>query len=140
MTSAHVPILGVGIHPNPLKSLMLGSDEFLHAAGRKLYVSAIELDIRAGQTVVEEQANDSGDSDVEINGSDPIVAIGLEPASELADLTPILEIVVGISTFFERDNFGKLSTEQREGPLSSYNADCHIMLVENKHIAVQSRM
>jgi len=66
------------------------------------------------------------------------VSIRLEIPLELAYLAPALKIIVGISALLERDNLGKVTKEQRKGPLGSYNADGHIMLVKHKNIAVQT--
>lgn len=64
-------------------------------------VAAIELDLGAREAVVEEQADNAGDGDVEIYGGNPVAAIGLEIALEFADLAPGAEIVVGVSTLLE---------------------------------------
>ena len=64
-------------------------------------VPAVEFDLVSGQTVVEEQPDDSRHGDMKIHSRDPIVSIRLEITPELAHLAPTLEIVVGISTLLE---------------------------------------
>ncbi len=109
---------------------------FVFVAGED--VPAVELYLVAGQAVVEQQADDSGYGDVEIYGGDPVMSIRLEVMSEPADLAPALEVVVGISTLLERDDFGNVSKQQREGPLGPDYADRHIVLVQDKHVTGQS--
>ena len=46
---------------------------------------------------------------MEIYGGYPVVSIRLEITFELANLAPALEVIVGISSFFERDDFGKVA-------------------------------
>jgi len=101
-------------------------------------VSAIELYLVTREAVVEEQAYDSGDGDVEIYGRDPVVAIRLEIAFEFADLAPGVEIVVGICALLEGDDLGKLAAEQRESAPCADNADSHIMLVQDKDITIEA--
>lgn len=64
-------------------------------------IPAVELDLASGQTIIEEQPDDSRHGDVEMYGRNPIVSIRLESTPELAYFAPALEIVVGISTLFE---------------------------------------
>jgi len=101
-------------------------------------VSAVELDVVLRQTVIEQQPNNPRHRDIKVHGGDPIVAIGLELSAELAYLTPALEIIVGISAFFKRNHLGKLTKQQRKRPFGPHDSDGHVMLVEHKHITVQS--
>ena len=101
-------------------------------------VSSIEFDVGSRQAVVKEQADDAWHCDVEIDGCDPIVAVGLELPAELADLTPVGKIVVRIAALLERDNLGQLPAKQRKCSFGPDYSDCHVMLVEHKHVAVQS--
>ena len=101
-------------------------------------VAAIEFDLGAGEAVVEEQADNAGDGDVEIHGGNPVAAIRLEIALEFADLAPGVEIVVGVSALLEGDDLGKLATEQGKGPSCADNADSHIVLVQDKNATIQA--
>lgn len=103
-------------------------------------VAAIEFDLAAGQAVVEEEADNAGDGDVEIHGGNPVAAIRLEIALEFADLAPGVEIVVGVYALLVRDDLGKLATEQGKGPSCPDNADSHIVLVQDKNAAIQARV
>jgi len=66
------------------------------------------------------------------------VAVRLELSAKLAYFAPALEIVVGIPAFLERNHLGKPAKQQRKRSPGSYDADGHIMLVEHKHVTVQS--
>lgn len=101
-------------------------------------VPPIEFYLAAGQAVVEQEADNAGDSDVEIYGRNPVLAIQLEITLEFADIAPALEIVVCISTLLKRDYLGKLAKEQRKCPSGADYADSHIMLVQDKNITVQA--
>lgn len=101
-------------------------------------VAAIEFYLGAREAVVEEQADNAGDGDVEIYGGNPVAAIRLEIALEFADLAPGVEIVVGVYALLVRDDLGKLATEQGKGPSCPDNADSHIVLVQDKNIAIQA--
>ena len=101
-------------------------------------VAAIEFDLGAGEAVVEEQADNAGDGDVEIHGGNPVVAIRLEIALEFADLAPRVEIVVGVSALLEGDDLGKLAAEQGKGASGADNADRHIVLVQDKNAAIKA--
>ncbi len=101
-------------------------------------VAAIELDLAAREAVVEEQADNAGDGDVEIHGGDPVAAIRLEIALEFADLAPRVEIVVGVCALLEGDDLGELAKEQRKGPFGADNADSHIVLVQDKNATIQA--
>lgn len=101
-------------------------------------VAAIEFYLAAGQAVVEEQADNAGDGDVEIHGGNPVATIRLEIALEFADLAPGLEIVVGVSALLVRDDLGKLVKEQSKGASGADNADSHIVLVQDKNATIQA--
>jgi len=101
-------------------------------------VAAIEFYLASGQAVVEEEADNAGDGDVEIYGRNPVLAIRLEITFELAYLAPALEIVVCINTLLKRDYLSKLAKEQRERPSGADYADSHIVLVQDKNITVQA--
>lgn len=101
-------------------------------------VAAIEFYLAAGQAVVEEEADNAGDGDVEIYGRNPVAAIRLEIALEFADLAPGLETVVGVCALLVRDDLGKLAKEQRKCPSGADYADSHIVLVQDKNIAIQA--
>jgi hypothetical protein len=101
-------------------------------------VAAIEFYLAAREAVVEQQTDNARDGDVEIYGGNPVAAIRLEIALEFADLAPGLEIVVGVCTLLEGDDLGKLAKEQRKRPFGADNADSHIVLVQNKNIAIQA--
>jgi len=101
-------------------------------------ISSVELDIVSRQAVVEQKANDSGHGDVEVDGRDPVLAIRLEGAFELAYLAPALEVVVRVAALFEGDDFCKLSAQQGECPSGSDDADSHIVLVQDEHIAIET--
>ena len=103
-------------------------------------VSPVELDVVLRQTVIEQQPNNPRHRDIKVHGGDPVVAIGLELPAELAYLAPALEIIVGISAFLKRNHLGKLAKQQRKRTPGPHDADGHIMLVEHKHITVQSRL
>lgn len=101
-------------------------------------VPPIEFDLASGQAVVEEEADNAGDGDVEIYGRNPVAAIRLEIALEFADLAPALEIVVGVCALLVRDDLCKLAKEQRKCPSGADYADSHIVLVQDKNITVQA--
>ncbi|MFZ0033598.1 MAG: hypothetical protein WAK60_01245 [Sedimentisphaerales bacterium] len=101
-------------------------------------VPPIEFYLASGQAVVEEEADNAGDGDVEIYGRNPVAAIRLEIALEFADLAPGLEIVVGVCALLVRDDLCKLAKEQRKCPSGADNADGHIMLVQDKDITIQA--
>jgi hypothetical protein len=101
-------------------------------------VAAIEFYLAAGQAVVEEEADNAGDGDVEIYGGNPVAAIRLEIALEFADLAPGVEIVVGVYALLAGDDLGKLATEQGKGPSCPDNADSHIVLVQDKNATIQA--
>ena len=101
-------------------------------------VPPIEFYLASRQAVVEEEADNAGDGDVEIYGRNPVLAIRLEITFELAYLAPVLEIVVCINTLLKRDYLSKLAKEQRECPPGTDYADSHIVLVQDKNITVQA--
>jgi hypothetical protein len=101
-------------------------------------VAAIEFYLASGQAVVEEEADNAGDGDVEIYGRNPVLAIRLEITFELAYLAPVLEIVVCINTLLKRDDLSKLAKEQRKCPSGADYANSHIVLVQDKDITVQA--
>ena len=101
-------------------------------------VPPIEFYLASRQAVVEEEADNAWDGDVEIYGGNPVLAIRLEITFELAYLAPVLEIVVCISTLLKRDYFSKLAKEQRKCPPGTDYANSHIVLVQDKDITVQA--
>ena len=101
-------------------------------------VAAIEFYLASGQAVVEQEADNAGDGDVEIYGRNPVLAIRLEITFELAYLAPALEIVVCINTLLKRDYLSKLAKEQRKCPPGTDYANSHIVLVQDKNITVQA--
>jgi hypothetical protein len=101
-------------------------------------VPPIEFYLASGQAVVEQEADNAGDGDVEIYGRNPVLAIRLEITFELAYLAPVLEIVVCISTLLKRDYLSKLAKEQRKCPPGTDYANSHIVLVQDKDITVQA--
>ncbi len=120
----------------------LGGGETLAAILAGVFVAGedvppIEFYLAAGQAVVEEQADNAGDGDVEIYGGNPVAAIRLEIAFEFADLAPALEIVVGVCALLERDDLGELAKQQRECSSGADYADGHIMFVQHEDITVQ---
>ena len=74
-------------------------------------VPAVEFDVGPRQAVVKEQPDNSRYGDMEIHGRDPIVPIRLEIPTELADLAPALEIIVGIPTLLKRDHLGQIAEQ-----------------------------
>jgi len=92
-------------------------------------VSAVKFYLVSRQTVVEQQPDNPGHGNMEIDGRYPVVAVRLKMAPKLADLAPALEIIVGISALFERNDLSKLTKQQRECPSGTHYADSHIMLV-----------
>jgi len=101
-------------------------------------VPPIEFYLASGQAVVEQEADNAGDGDVEIYGRNPVLAIRLEITFELTYLAPALEIVVCISALLKRDYLSKLAKEQRECPPGTDYANSHIVLVQDKDITVQA--
>jgi len=59
-------------------------------------VAAIEFYLVSRQTVVEQEADNAWDGDVEIYGRNPVVAVRLEITFKFAYIAPALEIVVGV--------------------------------------------
>jgi len=103
-------------------------------------VPAVEFDLVSWQPVVKEKSYNSRHGNIEINGRNPIVAVRLEIPPELAYLTPAMEIVVGISPPLKRNNLGKVAEQQgKRSPGADY-AYRHIMLVEHKHVTIQTRL
>ena len=92
-------------------------------------VPAVEFDVGPRQAVVKEQPDNARHGDVKVDGRDPVVPIRLEIPTELADLAPALEIIVGIPTLLERDHLGQIAEQQRKRPLGAHDANGHIMLV-----------
>ncbi|MHC4280631.1 MAG: hypothetical protein ACYSUJ_10810 [Planctomycetota bacterium] len=86
-------------------------------------IPAVELNFCPGQTVVEEQTDDARDGDVEIDGGNPVVAIGIKIPLEFADFAPTLEVVVGVGALCQ------VAEEQRKCPFCPHDADCHIVLI-----------
>ncbi len=103
-------------------------------------ISAIELHFVSRQAVVEQQPNNSRHGDIKIHRRNPVVPVRLETASELAHLAPALEIVVGILALVERNHLGQVPKQQRKRPPGSNDTDGHIMFIQDKDIAVQSRL
>ena len=103
-------------------------------------VPAVELDVGPRQAVVEKQPDDPRYGDVEIHRRDPVMPIRLEVPPELADLTPALKIVCGILALLERDNLGEVAEQQGKRPPGAHDADRHVMLIQHKDVAVQTRL
>jgi len=101
-------------------------------------VAPIELHLGAGQAVVEKQPNYPRHRNMEIDRRNPVVPIRLKLPTELTDLAPALEVVIRIAALFEGHDFGKLPAQQGECASCPHYADRHIVLVEHKHVAVQS--
>jgi len=74
---------------------------------------------------------------MKVDCGNPVVPGRLEITFELAYLTPAFKIVVGISAFFERDNFSEIAKKQGKSPPDSYYTDSHIVPVQNKNITIQ---
>ncbi len=66
------------------------------------------------------------------------MAIRLKLSAELTYLAPAIEIVIVIFAFFERDHLCEAAEQQRKCASGSDDADGHIMLIEHKHVTVQS--
>ncbi len=111
---------------------------FVFIAGEN--ISPVKLDLISRQTVIKEQPNYSRHGYIEIDGGHPVVSVRLEPPPQLADLSPALEIVVRINSLFKRHNLRQLPEKQGKRPSCLNNAYRHIVLVENKHVAVQTRL
>ena len=98
-------------------------------------VSAIELYVVFWETVIKKKANDSWDSDVEIDGRNPVAGVGLEIMFEPADFAPVVEVVIVIRSFFEGDNFCELLVKKRKSAPGVDDANSHIIPVEDKNAA-----
>lgn len=68
------------------------------------------------------------------------MSVRLEMAPELADLAPALEIIVGVFALFERDDLSEVPEQQGKGTPGPHDANRHIVLVEHKDVAVQTRL
>jgi hypothetical protein len=66
------------------------------------------------------------------------VPVRLESAPELADLAPVVEIVIGISALLERNNLGEIAEQQGKGTPDADYADRHVVPVEHKNVTVQT--
>lgn len=55
---------------------------------------------------------------------------------ELADLTPALEIIVGVLALLKGNDLGEISEQQGECTPYSYDANRHIVLVQHENVAV----
>ena len=100
-------------------------------------VPSVELDLVSWQAVIKQKPDNSGNRNMKIHRRYPIVPIGFEVAFEAAYIAPVLEVVVRIISFFEGDNFGKLTKQQRKSPPCPDYADSHIVLVQNKNSAIK---
>lgn len=59
-------------------------------------VAAVEFDVLLGEFVVAQEADDARHGDVHADSLDPVVALGLELALELAEFEPAFEVVVDV--------------------------------------------
>ncbi len=101
-------------------------------------VSAVELDRRSRQAVVEQQPDDPRHGDIKIDRRDPVV-VRLERFPDLAQLPPGLEIIVEVAPFFAGDDLGMVLKEQRKRPAHTNHTQGHVVLVQDKHPAVKAR-
>ena len=95
---------------------------------------------RPRQTVVEQQTDDSRHGNIQVHRRDPIVGVRLELVPGLADVNPALEVVVGIGLFLERDDFGKFAAKEGKSSSRTDYTDGHVVLVQDKHTAVKTRL
>lgn len=103
-------------------------------------VPAVEFDLVSRQPVVKEQSDNPRHGDIEIHGRDPVVPVRLEIPPELANLAPAMEVVVRVPPLLERDDLGKVAEQQGKRPPGADYAYRHIMLVEHKHVTIQTRL
>jgi len=103
-------------------------------------ISAVEFHIALRQPVIKKKPDNTRHSYMEINRRNPVVTVRLEVALEPADIAPAFEIMVRIYAFIDGYYFRKLAKKQRERPPCPHDSDRHIMLVQHKNVAVQSRL
>jgi len=97
-------------------------------SGKK--IAAVEFDGLTRQAVIEKKADNSGYSQFEIDGGNPVLILGFEKMLHLADLLPSLEVVVGIVSIIAGNNLGQIPTKQRKSPPGTDDSQSHIVLIE----------
>lgn len=111
---------------------------FITVAG--VDITAVEFHLASRQVIIEQEAYNSWNGDIKINRRDPVVGFRLKLPLELTDLAPAFKIIVGVSAFFAAYDFGKLACQQGKCPPCADNTKGHIVLVEDKNIAIKSRL
>jgi len=101
-------------------------------------VSSVELNRSSRQPVVKQKADNPRHGKVKINSRYPIVLVGLEGLSKLAQLAPAFKIVVRIDTFLPTDNLGLIIEQQRKRSPDPDYTQGQVVFVQYKHPAAQT--
>ena len=105
-------------------------------------VAAVELDVLAGQAIVDQEANDTRDGDFEADGADEIVVFSFVDGFELGELDPgdhVVRQITAIPGFFDGDDLGELALEEGKGSLGGDDTDGHVQAIENQYVAGETR-
>lgn len=79
-------------------------------SGKK--IASVEFDGLTRQTIIEKKADNPGYSQVEIDGGNPILILGLEKMLHLTDLLPGLEVIIGVVSVIAGNNLGQIPAKQ----------------------------
>jgi len=100
-------------------------------------VPAVEFDGLGREAVVAHEADDARDCDLQTDGANPVVLLGLEAALVLRELGPAAKRVRVVLAVFNLDHFSQVGEQHGEGPPRRDDADGHVQLVEDQDLAVE---
>ena len=96
-------------------------------------VAAIQMHALLGQAIITQEADHSGNLDLEIDGTDPIFVRLLEMGPLPTGLQPSLEGVIAKNPFLARMNdFRQFPAQQGKRPADTYHMYGHVKPIEHK--------
>ncbi len=99
------------------------------------HVAAAQVDFLLGQPIECEQANHTGNLDLEVDRSDPVVFGLFDFGTQFAHFAPGIEGIRGELPLLHRDHLGQLAAEQPKSPPHVYDVDRHVEPIEHKNAA-----
>jgi len=101
-------------------------------------IPPIQFDLLAREAVITEKSNDLWYGDHESRRRDPVVHFVFVRTLILRSIRPSREVVRNIISSFDRNNFGDIVGQKREGTTSTHNAQGGVHLVENQDFRVKT--
>ena len=99
--------------------------------------ATIQMEFLPGRPVEREQTDDPGNPKLEIHRPNPVLLRLLAIGTQLADLAPGLEIMIGKPSFFKVDYLDQIAEQQPERPADVDHVDGHVEPIEHQHAGLQ---